>query len=394
VHFQTESVWWNTLNAAERQSLSDLPQQTLDLRPDVLVIGGGIVGLATAYFAAEKGWKVQVITGSARLAEDAEGSLGCIFPNATRWQLSPVAQQLAQSSRDWWARLAVRPDFQVDWRVSGAVSVDERHLTPDPRTKMLELLEEGYSVRDVDAEQVAILEPQLRTLPAGGLQFPSEAVLHPLKAAVGFVRGTRRLNGRIAGNCTIQGLERQGDRIVAVETSSGRIEPRLVIIDQFEGLPDSARDSDLQTAAGEVSERRNFVATEPIAPLINRPVLSREWLVQLKSGEMVVEAIAPNPSAASQSDQELASLVNSAVSLLPALQSVPFVRAWSAISSTNANRLPQIDCVSNLTNAWTYQDLCGFQVMLAPIIGRTLLQWMDSNIRPEELVPFAKVCSH
>lgn len=387
VQFQTESVWWATLNAAERQELCEFPQQSIELNPDVLVIGGGIVGLATAYFAAEKGWKVQILSNSSRLAEDAEGTLGCIFPNAVRWQLSPLAQQLAQTSRDWWARLAVRPDFQVDWRVSGAVLVDELRLMPRPRDKMFELLEEGYSVRDVDAEQIAILEPQLRPLPVGGLHFPSEAVLHPLKAAVGFVRGIRRFKGNIATSCQVRGIERQGDRITSVETDVGRIKPKFVIADQFDVLNGFSSGAESPKLQIEGVQRRDFLATAPTHLLLNRPVLGREWLLQLKSGEIVMEAISKDLEAGASSDL-INESVNSAAHLLPELSTAPFIRHWSAMYSTNADLLPTIDYIEGAINSWNYRNLAGAHVLLAPIIGRLLTQWMSSQQRPDEFAPF------
>jgi glycine/D-amino acid oxidase-like deaminating enzyme len=388
VQFQTDSVWWATLNAAERQDLSELPQQPLHERPDVLVVGGGVVGLAVAYFAAEKGWKVQVITDTSRLANDAEGSLGCIFPNAIRWQLSPATQQLAQSSRDWWARLAVRPDFQLDWRVPGTVLVDERHLTPNPRAKMMELLEDGYSVLDVDAEQVAILEPQLKPLPSGGLHFPSEAVLHPLKAAVGLIRGLRRLGGRIATNCQTLQIERQADRISAVVTTAGRIEPGSVVADAWDQLFVPSPETQPQSTGPSSLQQRTFLATAPTSPLLSRPVLGKEWLLQLKTGEIAVEAPTRN-SAANDDSVALSETIQSAIDLLPALQSIPLIRTWSATFTTNPDHLPAVDQVPGLSNVWTYHDLAGSQVLLAPMLGRLLIQWMASHQRPEELAPFA-----
>src|SRR5262245_32548163 len=55
-----DSVWFATLSDAERLELSPGATEVLK-SPDVLVVGGGIIGLATAYFLAERGAKVQLI---------------------------------------------------------------------------------------------------------------------------------------------------------------------------------------------------------------------------------------------------------------------------------------------------------------------------------------------
>lgn len=382
MHPDQDSLWLATLNDAERRNVRQTSQSALLATPDLLVLGSGIVGLATAYFAAERGLRVQVISESTELARDAEWSLGCINPNVCRWQFSPVTQQLAQASRDWWAKLAVRPEFQIDWRVCGALMVDEQRLAPDPRQHMLAALDEGYSVHDVDAEQVALLEPALSPHQLGGLHYPSEALLHPLKAASGFITGITRRGGQINAVDSITGVKMDSGRVTSVETSSGVLRPKSIFCDDPQLL---SRLTENQLAGPHFEQvRQTFVATDVTTPLLKRPVLDAHWVVQLKSGEMVIAC-----PAAENEPQTAEQAVERTRQLIPVLGTVPFDRTWSGFSQRSAHGIPVIDQVAHCQNAWFSGGLDFAQVLFAPIIGKSLVDWIKDNQRPDDLVPFA-----
>ncbi|MES2788444.1 MAG: FAD-binding oxidoreductase [Planctomycetota bacterium] len=377
-----DSIWLATLNAVERQNVRPTVKSAPLPTPDLLVLGGGIVGIATAYFAAERGLRVQIVSESAELARDAELSLGCIVPNVCRWQLSPVTQQLGQASRDWWAKLAVRPEFQIDWRVCGAEMVDAERLSPNPRQHMLAALDEGYSVHDVDAEQVALLEPALSPRQLGGLHYPSEAILHPVKAASGFITGLTKRGGQIAVVDSISAITFDGNRLASVETSSGTITPKAVFSDDAQLVSRLLGDRAQLSSRLEPS-RHLFLATEAIAPLLKRPVLDSHWVIQLKTGEVVIAVPATG------NDLHMAEqAIESTRELIPALRDVAFNRRWSGSSQRASNSVPVVDQVGQYENLWSCGGLDSEHVLFAPIIGKLLVDWRQQNARPEELLPF------
>ncbi len=382
MHPDQDSIWLATLNDAQRRNVRQVSSAALLPSPDLLVLGGGIVGLATAYFAAERGLRVQVISESTELARDAEWSLGCIIPNVCRWQFSPATQHLGQASRDWWAKLAVRPEFQIDWRVCGSLMVDEQRLAPHPRQHMLAALDEGYSVHDVDAEQVALLEPALSPRSLGGLHYPSEALLHPLKAASGFITGLTRRGGQIAAVDSISAVKMESGHVTSVETPSGTIHPKSVFCDDTELL--SRQFGDQAALPGLVPTRQIFRATSRIAPVLKRSVLDAHWVVQLKTGEIVV-AVPIGDSAENSAEQT----IERTRQLIPALSDVAFGRTWTGISQRSPNGIPVIDKVANCDNVWASGGLDFAEVLFAPIIGKSLVDWIRDNQRPEDLMPFA-----
>src|SRR5262249_7606416 len=150
--------------------------------PDALIVGRGIIGLAAAYFLADRGARVQVIEAETIASGASGANAGGIWPN-DQGPLHPTGfQQLAFLSRDLWGRLSLCADFDFDWRVNGLLNVNSEKFTPSAAACAARCQEEGYTVHAVDAGQIALLEPHLRPGLDYGLHFPSEAHLHPVKA--------------------------------------------------------------------------------------------------------------------------------------------------------------------------------------------------------------------
>lgn len=74
----------------------------------ILVLGGGVVGISTAYYLAKEGHEVEVVERQARVAQDASsGNAGLIAPGHSFSWASPAApKMLVQSLRG--AETAIR----------------------------------------------------------------------------------------------------------------------------------------------------------------------------------------------------------------------------------------------------------------------------------------------
>src|SRR5690348_15802596 len=76
-----ESVWFGSIASADRNLFAADDGDFRYHTPDVLVVGGGLVGLSIAYFLVERGARVQLIEANS-LASGASGAnAGGIWPN-------------------------------------------------------------------------------------------------------------------------------------------------------------------------------------------------------------------------------------------------------------------------------------------------------------------------
>lgn len=381
-----DSIWFATLDDNERRQLNPGSGAELNSRPDLLVVGGGIVALAVAYFAAERGLRVQLIE-SGQLAGGATGAnAGGIWPNDQGPAHTLDFQQLAFLSRDWWARLAVRPEFHFDWRVNGFLNVNLERMPAAPAIHAAALQEQGYSVQPVDAEQIASLEPNLKPGITGGVHCPSDAHLHPVKAALSFAAAARKRGAQISTGVQALSATLRGARIVAVNTTAGTIEPGAVVCATGWTAnwiaPHFRQPIPLRPVAGQL------IATDPLPPLLNGSIAAKYIVLQLRTGEVVTggnlvegSVLQPDPAVSRQ-------FADAARELIPALRDVPFTRSWCGLRPSTPDGLPVIDRIADAENLWLAGGHFRNGILLAPATGKLVADWVGSGQRPAELGPF------
>ncbi|MFN0054831.1 MAG: NAD(P)/FAD-dependent oxidoreductase [Planctomycetales bacterium] len=377
-------VWLERLALPEREVLEAGRGRLLHDEPDVLVVGGGIVGLSIAYFLSERGATVQLLETNTLAGGASGANAGGIWPNDQGPLHPPGFQALAQQSRDLWGRLSLSPEFDFDWRVNGLLNVNADRIGPSATEAAARLQELGYTLHAVDAEQIALLEPQLRPGFVSGLHLPSEAQLNPVKAAVSLARAARTAGVGIATGAAALSVHKAGGRITQVETTAGRVSPGQVVsatgwnaswLHEVTPLPP------LRPVSGQL------ISTDPLPPLLSGVVIDRYLMFQLRTGEVVTggnlveeDRLIPDAALSEQFAQ-------AACETLPALRAVPFTRAWCGVRPGSPDGLPIVDRAQGLDNLWW---ACGHfrnGVLLAPVTGKLLAEWILTGARPESLEP-------
>lgn len=380
-------IWFETLSAAQRAELTANDGAPLVDKPDVLIVGGGIVGLALAYFLAESKARVQVIEAGSFTSGATGANLGGIWPNDQGGTLPAGFQSLALQSRDLWGRLSVRPGFDFDWRVNGFLNVNPERFPPSAPEYAARVQEQGYTVTSVDAEQIAALEPQLRPGLAAGLHYPSEAHLHPVKAALSFARAAKRQGASIATNVRATGVRVDNNRVIEVATTAGRVSPGNIVV--ATGCSAEWLGAAKPPALPVRPVSGQLISTGPLPPLLKSAVGGKFLILQLRSGEIVTggnvlegDCLTPNENLSNE-------FAAAARDLVPALKDVLFTRAWCGLRPGSPDGLPILDRAPTADNLWLSCGHFRNGVLLAPAGGKLLAEWITrGDARSEELAPF------
>lgn len=244
----------------------------------VVIVGGGVIGLCSAYYTLKRGLQVTVIEREAAGADNCSmGNAGMIVPShftplaapgmiakGLRWMFNPespfyvrprlspdlmrwgwlfyrhsterhvaasreLLRDLNLESRRLFAELAEDEDFGLVKR--GLLMLcktpkgleEEAHVAAGAR-------EIGLKAEVLDAAATAALDPAITMDVAGSVYFPQDCHLSPSHFMASLRRRVLDAGGRIESGVTIESIETRGDEITAVAGNGRRFEGGKFVI--------------------------------------------------------------------------------------------------------------------------------------------------------------------
>lgn len=193
---------------------------------DVVVIGAGIIGSATAYNLAKKGARVHVFDKGEPGAQQSSLNGGWI-----RVQGRALAEiPLMIESRRIWSALDQEIGTGVDWVQGGNLGIakDRGHL--GALEEWIRLAEPfNLDSRMVDGAEIKRLVPTMRGEWLGGIFSPSDGHADPRKAATGFARAAASAGVTMHPNTPVHEVLTSGGRVSGVRTSQLTVKAATII---------------------------------------------------------------------------------------------------------------------------------------------------------------------
>lgn len=247
-------------------------------RSDILVIGAGVSGLATALCLLERGRSVRVIDAGRVGGGSSHGNCGTLTPShagplhapgtvarALRWMLTPdapfyVRPRLDPSLWQWMLRFASRcnpRDWNASARPRAAILNASRQAFPqwlsrhgidcefaesgadcvfrDPAQmeayvrQLPALAEMGIASRVIDGRDYLAQEPALLDGVVGVVHYPGDAQLRPDRYVAGLAQAVAAAGGVVETGCEATAAEPDGDGM-RVRTTLGERRAREVVL--------------------------------------------------------------------------------------------------------------------------------------------------------------------
>jgi len=248
-------------------------------KTDVLVIGGGVIGLACAHALLKRGRSVKVVEKGEIGSGASWGNCGIISvshaiplcapgvigkalkmmlqrdaPLSLRpgWNLEGLSwlirfaakcrpdhahramkarADLLALSRSLFDQLFASHDMACDWETRGALFLCRSSRVQDEVAHTQELLAQlGLQGRALDSRGLQSLEPSLRPDLAGGWSYSAHAHLRPDRLVQEWARVVAEAGGEIVTQCEVQGFDTGSAGMTWVQTSRGGCAARDVVL--------------------------------------------------------------------------------------------------------------------------------------------------------------------
>jgi glycine oxidase len=361
------AIWRYQLTPAERAALGRGEGTIPDRFPDILVVGGGIMGVTTALACHEAGLGSVLLIETGRLGAGATGGAGgLLVPEPHQWSDPEPLVDLEQASLERWRELEQRIPGGV-----GLVDIDWIGLVPMSGGLAAH---QSPAVEHLTSAQVARLIP--------GLARPMEAALTRHQARVNPLRAVARLSARlpaVATGVAATAVTVRGNRVVSVATSAGDVQPGAVVF--ATGQPPVLDGLPLGIPSERVKGHLLVTAPTPIRlPGIVAPVATQiEDSRLLTGGTLDVGDEGP----AIQPDV-IESIMSGLVATLPAARGLSADYQWCCFRPRHPDGRPVIDQVPGLANAWLTSGHFRTGILNAPATAAVLARWISGGHPPAE----------
>ena len=374
---------------------------------DVVVVGGGLLGAATAYWLARSGAQVTLIE-ALTLAGGASGRNGGFMVAGTAAAYPEAIERHGHAAaRAVWALTLKNRALLRQALAEEAIDCDYRepgllHLALGAsQLDRLERVVAALRADDLDAEVLDRAQTQeligtpLGSEIAGGLFERENGLLHSARLVQGLAGAAARhgaliceatpaleLRADVGGVLvrTPHGDLRAGAAVVAINAWSAELLPML------KGLVTPVR--------GQV------LAYAPCAPVFHHGMGAAvtptgEYWQQAPDGSIILggcRAVAPGGDVGVTSLEPTAE-VQSAIEqvfprLFPALGELRVARRWAGLMAFTSDGMPIVDRAPGLPGAWFVGGFCGHGMPFGMRLGQLLAEAATSAAKPEALAPF------
>lgn len=204
------------------ESSPQLPKEA-----DVVVIGGGVAGVFSAYYLAQRGLKVALVEKGLIGAEQSSRNWGwCRQQNRDARELPMSTHSLAL-----WERFAAETGENTGFRRCGLLYLSNNEAELEGWARWRDFARTvGVTTHMLSADEAKERGKATNRDWKGGVFSPTDGIADPSRAAPVVARAVMKLGGTVHQMCAARGLELQAGKVSGVVTEHGTIATKSVVL--------------------------------------------------------------------------------------------------------------------------------------------------------------------
>jgi sarcosine oxidase, subunit beta len=371
-------------------------RQTLKDRYDVVVIGAGVHGLATAYYLSKSGVSDVAVLDQGYVGSGSSGRNTAILRANYR---TPEGVPFYQESLRLYEGLSQELGFNVLFSQEG-------HLTLAHTDAAMKGLRERAATntllkvesRIIDRNELGRLVPDLdlsdrpRYPVQGALFHPPGGIIRHDAVVWGYARGADRRGVQIHPSTRVTGIRVASGQVEAVETDRGTIRTNTVVNATAGWCSTLARMVGIDLPI--TTHPLQACVTERLKPFLDKVIVSANlhvYISQTDRGEVVLgEEINPYTSYSNRST--LRFLENAAahtLELFPCLHNVSILRQWAGICDMTPDYSPIMGTVPQVQGFLLDVGWGTYGFKAGPVSGKRIAELIVTGKTPDLIQPFS-----
>ena len=409
----------------------------MDSQYDVAIIGGGVIGVCSAYYLVQKGAQVVLIEKGEIASGCSYGNGGLIVPShavplaspgalgdGLRWLLdaeSPfyikprldpslfnwlvhfvlasrpqvmlqslaVLRDLLFASADLYKELAATAGFDFGYEGNGSLWVCLSEHSLEREQEEVRLFERfNIPVQVMAQSEVHALEPALRPEVIGGVFYPNDGHIDPARFVMGLADKARELGVEICMQTEVMGLETPNEGITGIRTTRGDIQADQVLLAAGSWSPEIARALKLKIP---IQAAKGYSLTlENPEPAPKLPLLFGEARVVVNPLEGALRLAGTLEMAGmdlSISQPRVDRIRKSSANYLRGLEEAKVIEIWRGLRPCTPDGLPIISRSRDFNNLVVAAGHAMLGMSLGPGTGKLVSQLICEEKTDLDLIP-------
>ena len=360
---------------------------------EVIIIGGGVIGCATAYYLAKEGTSVIVLEGSDHIGNGGSSRNGGGVRQSGR---DPRELPLAMYGiRTLWPHLSEELETDCEYHQDGNLRLGKT----EKHREILEGLADraracGLDVRMIDGDEVRRINPHLSHEVTVASWCPTDGHANPLTTTLGFYKMARRLGARFI----------TGEPVTELRTVKGKIRKVITPNNVYEG-------EQVLVAAGLHSREilgtvgidvpmdgslLEALVTEAEAPMFDQMLGTADadfYGHQTKHGSFVfggssgLEPFYKDNGTPVTSSRTAPCICRGIMKYFPELADAKIVRTWAGWSDRSADGVPVLGAVDEIPGLYAACAFTGHGFGISPAVGDQLAKLIRTGSTDVDLRP-------
>ncbi len=361
---------------------------------DVIVIGGGVIGCATAYYLTKKGCSVLVLEGSDHIGNGGSSRNGGGVRQSGR---DPRELPLAMYGiKNLWPTLSEELEVDCEYHQDGNLRLGK---TP----KHLEILQGltdravacGLDVKMIDGDEVRRINPYLSNEVIGASWCPTDGHANPLTTTLGYYKTARKLGAHFITGEKVVELRKVRGILKQVVTANGNIYEADTIV-LAAGLASRAIAGTIGIDIPMQSALLEALVTEAEPKMFDQMLGTAEadfYGHQTKHGSFVfggssgLEGFNKDNGTPICSSITASCICRGIMKYFPILEDAKIVRTWAGWMDLCADKVPVISKVEEVPGLVLACGFSGHGFGIAPAVGEQLARLIVDGTTDVDLTP-------
>ncbi|HET7113230.1 MAG TPA: glycine oxidase ThiO [Pyrinomonadaceae bacterium] len=364
---------------------------------DVVIIGGGVIGLTIARALAQRGaGEVCLIERDGLGREASFAAAGMLAPQAEANSQDDFFK-LATRSRDLYANFAAslrdetRIDVELDTTGTLYLALTDNDLEEIEKRYAWQTAA-GLIVEKLTSSQARQLEPCISPNVLAALRFPHDVQVENRRLLSALANSVERLGVSVLTGTSVESINLHKERVTGVQTSRGFISCPAVVIaagtwSSFVGF---SRASEKPLIA--IEPVRGQMVSFDARPQLTRHVIysPRGYIVPRHDGRLLAGSTSEHAGFARQvTGGGMSSILKNAEEISPSVSALPIVDTWAGLRPRAPDSLPVLGPCDEIGGLFYATGHYRNGILLAPVTGELITEAVVTGVTSPLLGPFS-----